>query len=40
MTMMDWCTEHPWMTFFIALVLVEEVGRLARAIVKRKKDAK
>lgn len=33
--MSDWCSEHPWMTFVIAVMAIEEVARLARVIVKR-----
>lgn len=29
--------EHPWMTFFIAVIALEEVGRGVRAFAKRRK---
>ncbi len=35
--MQEWCLQHPWMTFFIGLVLAESIGKIGwRIIVKEK----
>jgi hypothetical protein len=37
--MAEWCMEHPWMTFIIALTLAQGVGNFIRIkIVHRRKS--
>lgn len=31
--MTQWCFTHPWMTFFIALTLIETIGTVVNNIV-------
>lgn len=38
-TLLDWMSEHPVMTFFIAVLALEEIGRCVRAFGKRKDKA-
>ena len=33
--MLDWCTEHPWMTFFIVLAMLYTLRVVVRAMFKR-----
>lgn len=39
MTIIDWMFEHPWMTFFILIVLADSIGRRF-SIVKIEKENK
>lgn len=31
----DWCFEHPWMTFFVALAAVEAIRVVGMAFARR-----
>jgi hypothetical protein len=31
--MTEWCSQHPWMTFFILLVLADSIGSIGKRII-------
>ncbi len=37
--MADWCIEHPWMTFFIAMTLASSIGTMFRIVIARKEKS-
>lgn len=36
--MKEWCMEHPWMTFFLILALLETVDIVAKAFSRNKNE--
>lgn len=40
---MGWCIEHPWMTFFIAILLIEtvciSVENICKTIISTRKES-
>ena len=34
----EWCMEHPWMTFFIAMTLASSIGSFIRVVIVRNRS--
>jgi hypothetical protein len=32
--MLNWCLEHPWMTFFIIVILINSIDNIVKYITK------